>query len=119
MARRPKPQRASTRPSARPSLLGRLVRLSIMLVLVFGLVGPVAVVIVYRFVPPPMTFLMVQRMFEGRGFDRRWVPLRQISPTLVRSVIAAEDARFCEHHGFDFTAIEKAMAHNEQRPGRI
>ena len=90
-----------------------------MLVLVFGLVGPVTVVAIYRFVPPPMTFLMVERMIEGHGYDRRWVPLGQISPALVRSVIAAEDARFCEHHGFDFTAIEKAMTHNEQRPGRI
>ncbi|MFL5297857.1 MAG: monofunctional biosynthetic peptidoglycan transglycosylase [Phenylobacterium sp.] len=99
--------------------MGRLVRLMVTLVLVFGLIGPVAVVVIYRFVPPPLTFLMVQRAFEGRGFDRRWVPLSRISPALVRSVIAAEDARFCEHHGFDVAAIEKAMAHNEQRPGRI
>jgi monofunctional biosynthetic peptidoglycan transglycosylase len=112
VAKPPKPKR-------RPSLLGRIVRWTVMLVLVFGLLGPVAVVAVYRFAPPPMTFLMVQRMFEGRGFDRRWVPLDRISPTLVRSVIASEDSGFCRHHGFDFTAIEKAMAHNEKRPGRI
>jgi monofunctional glycosyltransferase len=90
-----------------------------MLGLVFGLIGPVLVVTIYRFVPPPMTFLMVQRMVEGRGFDRRWVPLRAISPTLVRSVIASEDSGFCRHHGFDFNAIEKAMAHNEDKPGKI
>jgi monofunctional biosynthetic peptidoglycan transglycosylase len=36
----------------------------------------------------------------------------QISPALVRAVIAAEDARFCEHHGFDLLAIRKAMAAN-------
>ncbi|HEY0438363.1 MAG TPA: transglycosylase domain-containing protein, partial [Phenylobacterium sp.] len=94
MAKPPKPKR-------RPSLLGRIVRWTVMLVLVFGLLGPVAVVAVYRFAPPPMTFLMVQRMFEGRGFDRRWVPLDRISPTLVRSVIASEDSGFCRHHGFD------------------
>lgn len=75
-------------------------------------VGPVIVVAVYRFVPPPITFLMVQRLFEGQGLDRRWVPLEKISPTLVRAVIAAEDARFCQHHGFDIEAIEKAMAAN-------
>jgi monofunctional biosynthetic peptidoglycan transglycosylase len=90
-----------------------------LIVLVFGLIGPAAVVAVYRFVPPPITWLMVQRMVEGRGFDRRWVPMGRISPALVRAVIAAEDARFCDHHGFDFNAIQKAMAHNEQRPGRI
>jgi monofunctional biosynthetic peptidoglycan transglycosylase len=108
----------------RPNLLGRIVRAAVMLVLVFGLLGPVAVVAIYRFVPPPMTFLMVQRMFEGRGFDRRWAPLSRISPTLVRSVIASEDSGFCAHHGFDFDAIQKAMAHNEASssgngPGRI
>jgi monofunctional biosynthetic peptidoglycan transglycosylase len=34
-------------------------------------------------------------------------------------VIAAEDARFCEHHGFDFEAMEKAYASNQRRPGKI
>jgi monofunctional biosynthetic peptidoglycan transglycosylase len=53
-------------------------------------------------------------MVEGRGFDRRWVPIGAISPTLVRAVIAAEDARFCEHHGFDILAIQKAMRANER-----
>ncbi len=99
---------------SKSGLFGRLVRTVLLLILIFGIVGPIAVVAVYRFVPPPMTFLMVQRMVEGRGFDRRWVPLRAISPTLVRAVIAAEDARFCEHHGFDVIAIRKAMRANEQ-----
>ena len=77
-------------------------------------IGPVVMVAVYRFVPPPLTFLMVQRVFEGRGFERAWVPLEEISPNLVRAVIAAEDARFCEHHGFDILAIQKAMRANER-----
>jgi monofunctional biosynthetic peptidoglycan transglycosylase len=117
LARRPKsPQRRG--------LVGRLLRWAFILVLVFIFIGPVVVVAIYRFVPPPMTYLMVQRMIEGHGFDRRWVPLRQISPQLVRSVIGAEDSRFCEHHGFDFHAIQKAMAHNEASnsgngPGKI
>jgi monofunctional biosynthetic peptidoglycan transglycosylase len=80
--------------------------------LIVFFIGPVIAVAVYRFVPPPVTFLMVQRMFEGRGLDRRWVPAERISPHLKRAIIAAEDARFCEHHGFDFEAIEKAMAAN-------
>ena len=117
MARRPKSV-------PRRSLIGRLFRWALIAILVFGLAGPIVVVAIYRFAPPPMTWLMVQRMFEGHGFDRRWVPLRRISPQLVRSVIGAEDARFCEHHGFDFNAIQKAMAHNEANtsgngPGRI
>ena len=81
-------------------------------VLIFIIAGPIAVVALYRVVPPPLTWLMVQRAFEGRGFDRRWVPLSQISPQLVRAVIASEDSGFCQHHGFDIAAIEKALHHN-------
>ena len=81
-------------------------------------VGPVLAVAVYRFVPPPLTFLMVQRVFEGKGFERRWVPLDDISPHLVRAVIAAEDARYCQHMGFDVEAIEKAMEANA-RGGKV
>jgi len=89
-----------------------LVRAVFVTGLIVLFIGPVIVVAVYRFVPPPVTYLMVQRVFEGRGFDRRWVPMKKMSPALVRAVIAAEDARFCEHRGFDFEAIEKAMAAN-------
>jgi len=98
---------------------GRLARFLMALLLIFGLIGPVAIVTLYRFTPPPMTFLMVQRLFEGRGFDRRWVPLSQISPRLVGAVVASEDSGFCEHHGFDFTAIQRALKHNERDPNRI
>ncbi len=90
----------------------RILRLIGLLILIFGIAGPIAVVAVYRFVPPPITWLMVQRTFEGRGFQRDWVPLERISPRLVRSVIAAEDARFCEHHGFEFEAMRKALEAN-------
>ena len=89
-----------------------LVKALIVAGLMVFVIGPIIVVAVYRFVPPPITFLMVQRAFEGHGLERKWVPMRQISPNLVRAVIAAEDARFCEHKGFDLEAIEKAMAAN-------
>lgn len=99
--------------SSNPNLVGRIVRFGFALVAIFLIIGPILVVSVYRFVPPPITYLMVERMFEGRGFDRRWRPIKQMSPVLTRSVIAAEDAKFCEHHGFDFNAMQKAMEHNE------
>jgi monofunctional glycosyltransferase len=50
--------------------------------------------------------------------DYRWVSYEQISPHLKRAVIAAEDARFNEHDGVDWTAIEKAFERNRER-GRI
>lgn len=93
---------------------GRFVRAVFAVLLIVFFIGPVVAVAVYRFVPPPVTYLMVQRMFEGQGLERRWVSLDQISPHLVRAVIAAEDARFCEHRGFDVEAIEKAWAANQQ-----
>ena len=103
---------APRRKKPHAGLLGRLVRWAALLVLVFGILGPIAVVALYRIAPPPITWLMVERLVEGRGFDRRWVPMSRISPQLVRAVIASEDSGFCQHHGFDFAAIEKALHHN-------
>src|SRR6185503_10445781 len=87
----------------------------------FGLlvVFPVLWVGLYRFVPPPMTGLMAIRYFQGHGMDYRWRPMSQISPMLADAAIASEDAHFCSHHGFDFTALEKAMEHNDKRPNRV
>jgi len=113
--RRPK---AKTSKPAR-GLFRRLTGALMLFILVFGLIGPVAVVTLYRFVPPPLTFLMVQRLFDGRGLDRRWVPLTDISPRLVGAVVASEDAGFCSHHGFDIAAIKKALAHNDANPNRL
>lgn len=84
--------------------------LALFLVLV---AGPVVAVILYRFIPPPVTPLMVIRAVEGRGLDHRWRSMDKISPTLPRALIAAEDAKFCDHRGFDFEALQKAYENNE------
>jgi monofunctional biosynthetic peptidoglycan transglycosylase len=70
---------------------------------------PVVVVAFYRIVPPPVTPLMLIRAAQGAPIRQRWVPLGQISPSLVRAVIGSEDARFCLHHGFDFEEIDAAL----------
>jgi len=97
----------------------RALRNLVVAVVVALIVGPIVAVVVYRFAPPPITLLMVERMFQGHGLDHRWRPLSQMSPALPRAAIAAEDARFCEHHGFDVDAIEKAMRHDDRHPGSI
>jgi monofunctional biosynthetic peptidoglycan transglycosylase len=97
----------------------RSLRQLVVVVLLVVIVGPIVGVLVYRFVPPPITWLMVQRKIEGKGLDHRWTPMSKISPALPRAVIAAEDSGFCAHHGFDFNAMQKAMANNEKRPSRI
>jgi monofunctional biosynthetic peptidoglycan transglycosylase len=61
---------------------------------------------------------MLQQAANGQGLDYRWRGLNDISPHLVNAAIAAEDARFCSHHGFDMEAIEKALDHNAEG-GRI
>lgn len=89
-------------------------RLGLLTVLVALLLLPFGGVIVHRFIGPPVTLLMVQRLAEGEGMDRRWRSLERISPNLVDAVIAAEDARFCSHRGFDMEAIQQALEENSQ-----
>jgi monofunctional biosynthetic peptidoglycan transglycosylase len=93
------------------------VRIAVWLGCAFAVVS-VAMVLIYRIIPPPGTPLMVLRKFDDRYSGRvrqRWVPLERISRNVVRAVIASEDARFCNHNGFDFEAIQKAL--EEDREG--
>ncbi|WP_333843982.1 monofunctional biosynthetic peptidoglycan transglycosylase [Pelomicrobium sp.] len=73
---------------------------------------------------PQSTAFMERRLAELRRdhpnaqLKHRWVPYGRISPHLKRAIVAAEDARFLEHDGFDFEAIQKAYEKN-LREGRI
>ena len=80
----------------------------------------IASVILFRWVPVPVTPLMglrcCEQMFDSKRdvkLKKNWVPLEEISPNLQLAVICSEDQNFLEHHGFDFDAIEKAVEHNE------
>ena len=95
-----------------------LLRLLLVLVVALVVVPPVSV-LAYKFVAPPITILMIQRLVEGHGLDYRWRPLGQMSPALPEAAVAAEDARFCTHHGFDFAAIQAAMKADQAHPNRI
>lgn len=66
-------------------------------------------VLSYRYVNPPITWLMLTEWVRLGDIERDWADLDEISPHLARSVVAAEDARFCDHYGFDFTEIGKAL----------
>jgi monofunctional biosynthetic peptidoglycan transglycosylase len=52
---------------------------------------------------------MVIRSVQGEGLEREWRALEQMSPNLLQAVLAAEDARFCAHSGFDWVELEKAV----------
>jgi monofunctional biosynthetic peptidoglycan transglycosylase len=99
------------------SLLRRVGRRLAHALLLF-MIGSVCLVSLYSLAPPPLTPLMVIRLFEGEGLSGHWRPLSRIDPNLVRAVIAAEDTTFCRHWGFDLDAIEAAWARNQQG-GRI
>lgn len=79
-------------------------------------------VIAYRFVPVYFTPLMfircAQQVKSGESMKLRhhWVPLERMSPSLPVAVMASEDQRFLEHHGFDFKAIEHAARRNMEHP---
>ena len=92
----------------------RKIRRFLFLVLAGFLILSLGSVLLYRVVPPPATPLMVIRLFEGEGIAKRWRSYDEISPHLIRAVMASEDSRFCEHYGFDWDAIESALAENLQ-----
>lgn len=67
----------------------------------------------YRWLNPPTTWLMMRDRFDGVPVKHDWVGLDAMSRHLPRAVIGAEDARFCEHRGFDLDAIEEAYERNK------
>jgi len=86
---------------------------SLMARLVAGfLLLSLALAIVFRFVPVPITATM---LMDGNGITKDWTPLSDIDRNMVSAVIAAEDGKFCSHNGFDREAIEQAI--EERRSG--
>lgn len=92
-----------------------LIAARVVLLLFFA---PAVVILVYAVVPPPGTPLMLIRALDGHGISKDWVPLTRISPHLQRAVIAAEDAKFCRHGGFDWQAVDSAIERRRQG-GRV
>ena len=91
--------------------------LRVMLLLFFG--SSIGAVILFRFVPVPVTPLMIIRAVNPQGTDtqkererhwqHQWVSYDEISSWMPRAVVASEDGRFYEHHGFDFKEIQNAI----------
>jgi monofunctional biosynthetic peptidoglycan transglycosylase len=74
-----------------------------------------ALVILYRFVPVPITATM---LMDQNGVTKDWTPLSRIDRNMVSAAIAGEDGKFCSHNGFDREAIQKAIERNA-KGGRI
>lgn len=76
----------------------------------------VALILLYGFVPVPST-LMLGRWLTFQPVERQWVALADISPNLVRAVIASEDQRYCSHRGVDWVELDAVMD-DEDGPSR-
>jgi monofunctional biosynthetic peptidoglycan transglycosylase len=95
--------------------------LSLVARMILGFVAlSIVLVILSRFVPIFYTPLMFIRLVEGGfagkwvGIDKTWVPIEDISPAMMRAVIASEDARFLAHTGIDWDAVQEAKRRNER-----
>jgi monofunctional biosynthetic peptidoglycan transglycosylase len=73
-----------------------------------------AVLLLIRFIDPPVSSLIVQQWLAGVPIVQRWAPLDQISPHLIRAVIMSEDGEFCGHGGIDFHEMEVAFDRAER-----
>lgn len=102
-------------PAARPrrqrSFARRLVGWFTRAVLLF-VGGSLLWVVIYRFVPPPLTFTMLGDVLAGHSVTKDWQPLSRIDRDMARAAIAGEDGKFCSHRGFDFEAIGAAAVRN-------
>jgi monofunctional biosynthetic peptidoglycan transglycosylase len=74
-----------------------------------GLAIVILTVLLFRWVNPPMTFLMQREAAAREGIAWEWRAIEDIAPELTLAVVAAEDANFCLHYGFDMEAIRAAM----------
>ncbi len=97
--------------AGRRSLFGRVLGIAVRAVL-FGIAFSLLWVLIYRFVPVPLTWPMARDAIAGHHVERHWVALSAIAPAVPRAAIGAEDSQFCTHNGFDFSAMEAAVERN-------
>ena len=81
---------------------------NLLLILLAVLLLPYLLAPFYRF-GHPASALMAWRYITGAPVSRQWIDLAAISPALPRAVVAAEDAKFCSHHGIDWDALRSAI----------
>ena len=83
--------------------------------LFYGVAGFLVLLILGVFINPRLTPYMIVEAFRRGGVERNWVAITDMAPAVARSFVAAEDANFCDHWGFDMKAIRKAIDEGEGR----
>jgi monofunctional biosynthetic peptidoglycan transglycosylase len=81
---------------------------TLLLIALVGLLLPYLVTPFYR-IGHPVSTLMIGRQLTGAPMSRQWIDFDVMSPALPRSVVAAEDAKFCSHHGIDWDALREVV----------
>lgn len=86
-----------------------------------GLGGVAAVyavlIVLFSFLPPPINLYQLSERWRLGTIEKDWVSLEEIAPVMARSAVAAEDANFCNHWGFDMAAIRAAIEDGASRGG--
>ncbi|MGD9294381.1 MAG: monofunctional biosynthetic peptidoglycan transglycosylase [Roseobacter sp.] len=108
MAKRRTRRKPGKRPDAPRKVLRRVFSFAVKAVVVVILLG-LTVMFLGRFVPPLTTPYMFAESRKHGGVSYEWVDLEDIAPVMARAVVAAEDANFCRHWGFDMAAIRDAI----------
>ncbi|MFN3607348.1 MAG: transglycosylase domain-containing protein, partial [Cypionkella sp.] len=83
---------------------------------VAGVIGLFAtLILLFSFLPPPINIYQAQEAWRLGGISKDWTGWHKIAPVMARSVVAAEDANFCNHWGFDMAAIKDAINDGSNR----
>jgi monofunctional glycosyltransferase len=77
--------------------------------------GFAALILVFALVPPPINLYQLGESWRLGGIEKDWVSWEEIAPVMGRSAVAAEDANFCNHWGFDMAAIRQAIEEGSNR----
>ena len=106
--------RAMTNRRKRMPLGKRILYILLIYIPLFFLITSISAVIVFKYVPVKYTPLMAIRSFEHRKNTnhqvyKTWVPISEIAPEMMMSVMILEDMRFIAHSGFDLIEIDEKM----------
>ncbi|MCB0793659.1 MAG: monofunctional biosynthetic peptidoglycan transglycosylase [Flavobacteriales bacterium] len=98
---------------------GMVIFRSLATTLIWGMVVTILWVAVLGVFDPPVTWTMLERWVQHGSLQRPWYDADEIASVVPIALVAAEDQRFMEHHGFDLEALRKAAEHNaSKRKGR-
>ncbi|TNE64535.1 MAG: monofunctional biosynthetic peptidoglycan transglycosylase [Rhodobacteraceae bacterium] len=108
--------RKSKTNSARPVGMFQRLRRRVLRGILLAFILVLAWILSYSVIPVPGTFYMLAESGrQGQMVDYQWTPIERMSPHLARAVVAAEDANFCKHWGFDLGAIRSAISEGGNR----